>query len=448
MMRKLSRAGLTTAVVAALAAFMITPAAAVEEPTKKYSTLRLCDPTACYVAWSVVDSDHDGVCDADELQAGTDPYDAASRPGLKLIAELLIDRKLPSFEYGLAYLVAIPAEIIKAREELGVDPLGAFPVNGRADALTRMGISGEQLSKFGISPDHSGFSLGLEGIEPDGKSPGFRVNGIEASLISAGAKDPRNHVFGGGVVERYTDWWGRDVRVYGDGSKETVTHTKYGASTEITDSKGDKAGTKTVEGSSHMEGSTEVVNQDETILDSDGNLIGSKSTEYRKEKDGSSTTTTVETQYIRDDDGKLMGSVATTTTEHTSSSGANSTTTTTSVCDSSGTQCTKYTDTTEYVDPEQAYNSMVTQEVVDGVLRLRGAAVNVVPGWNAPGMEEQPENPLNPPTIMLIDGTVGELFLLTEPMRVTKAQPEGHPGLPSPRDAGTPPAGGGCEGLC
>jgi hypothetical protein len=47
MMRKLSRAGLATAVVAALTATVITPAAAVEEPTEKYSTLRLCDPTAC-----------------------------------------------------------------------------------------------------------------------------------------------------------------------------------------------------------------------------------------------------------------------------------------------------------------------------------------------------------------------------------------------------------------
>jgi hypothetical protein len=448
MMRKLSRAGLATAVFVALTVSVAAPAGAFEEPTKKYSTLRLCDPTACYVAWSVVDSDHDGVCDADELQAGTDPYDPASVPGLELIAELLIDRKLPSFEYGLASLVAFPAEIMKAREALGIDLLGAFPVHERADALTRMGISGDQLSKFGISPDHSGFSLGLEGIEPDGQASGVRVNGMEASLVSAGAKDPRDHVFGGGVVDTDTDWLGRTVRTYGDGSKETVTHTKYGTSTEITDKNGDSAGTKTSEGGTHTEGSTEVTNKDENVLDSDGNLIGSKSTEHRKEKDGSSTTTTVETTYIRDGDGNLMGSVATSTTERTSSSGATSKTTTTSVCDSSGKQCTNYTDTTEYIDPEQAYNSMVTQEMVDGVLRLRGAAINVVPGWNAPGMEEDPENPQNPSTIMLIDGTVGELFLLTEPKRVTQAQPEGHPGLPSPRDAGTPPDGGGCEGLC
>ncbi|MFC7758995.1 thrombospondin type 3 repeat-containing protein [Catellatospora bangladeshensis] len=433
--------------MAALAVHVITPAAAVEEPAEKYSTLRLCDPTACYVAWSVVDSDHDGVCDADELLAGTDPYDPASRPGLKLIAELLIDRKLPSFEYGLAAMVAIPAEIIKAREELGVDPLGAFPLHERGDVLSRLGISKDQLSKFGISPEQSGFSLGVEGFGPD-EQPGIRLTNIKTSLISAGAKDPRDHVFGGGVVDRYKDWFGRDVRVYGDGSKETVTHDKDGTSTEITDKNGNNAGTRTSHGESHMEGSTEVVHKDETVLDSDGNLLQSKSTEYRKNKDGSSTEVTVVTEYIRDEDGNLMGSTSTRTTERTSSSGATSTTTTTTVCDSTGKQCTSYTDGKKYVDPEQAYNVMVTQEDVDGVLRLRGAAVKVVEGWNAPDMDGDPENPNNPSTIMLIDGTVGELFVLTEPRRAAKAEPEYHPGLPSPRDAGTPPSDGGCEGLC
>ncbi|MFF5074168.1 hypothetical protein ACFY2R_23930 [Micromonospora olivasterospora] len=427
---------------------MITPAAAAEEPTKKYSTLRLCDPTACYVAWSVVDADHDGVCDADELQAGSDPYDPASRPGLELIAELLIDRKLPSFEYGLASLVAFPAEIIKAREALGVDPLGAFPLHKRADALTRMGVSGEQLNKFGISPEHSGFSLGIEGVQPGGARPGARVNGMEASLISAGEKSPRTHVFGGGIVSTEKNWWGDTVDTYADGSKRTTTPIDNGASIEITDKDGNKAGTTVKHGGTVHEGTTEVTYSSEALLDSDDNLIQSKDTEHRKEKDGSSTTTTVTTEYIRDGDGKLMGTVTVTTKEATSSSGATSKSTNTAVCDASGKQCTDYPDTTKYIDPEQAYNSMVTQERVDGVLRLRGAAVNVVPGWNAPGMEEQPENPANPSTIMLVDGTVGELFLLTEPKRVTQAQPEGHPGLPSPRDAGTLPGGGGCEGLC
>ena len=37
---------------------------------QKVATLRnarICDPTGCYFAWNVVDSDGDGVVDADEL---------------------------------------------------------------------------------------------------------------------------------------------------------------------------------------------------------------------------------------------------------------------------------------------------------------------------------------------------------------------------------------------
>jgi hypothetical protein len=444
-MRKLFRASSAAVVFAALTAGVVAPAGAVEEQPRKYSTLRLCDASACYVVWSVVDSDHDGVCDADELRAGTDPYDPASRPGLKLIAELLTARELPSFEYGLASLVVFPAEIMKAREEPGVDLLSAFPVHERADTLTRLGISGDQLTKFGISPEHGGFALGLEGLASADTPTGVRVSGIEVSLISGGAKNPRNHVFGGGVVDTDTNWRGDTVRIYADGSKQTVTPIKDGVSIETTDKNGDKVGTTVDQGYSVKVGTAEVVYHTVKVLDSNDNLVLSTSTEYVKEADGSETTYTVTTEYVRDDDGNLLGTTTTETTEYTSGDKSqHSTTTTTTVCDASGKQCTS---TTEYVDPEQAYNVMVTQEMVDGALRLRGAAINVVPGWNAPGMEEQPEDPRNPTTIMLVDGTVGELFMLTEPKRVTTAQPEGRPDLPSPKDAGPRPEGG-CNGLC
>ena len=443
MMPKLFRAGLAAVAFVALTA---TAAGAAEERPRKYSTLRLCDPTACYVAWSVVDSDHDGVCDADELRAGTDPYDPASRPGLELIAELLNARQLPSFEYGLASLVLVPAEIMKVRQELGVDLLGAFPVHQRADTLTRLGISAEKLAEYGISPDRDGFALGLDGLRPADAPAEVRVSGIKVSLISGGgAKSPLNHVHGGGVVDVDTAWGGRTVRTYADESKEIITPIKDGVSKEIIDSEGDTVGTIVTQGYSTKEGTTEVVFEDVQVLDSDDNLIQSTHTEQVLEADGSQTTYTSTTEYVRDEDGNLMGTRTTETTEYTSGDGStHSTTTTTTVCDASGTQCSKQT---HYLDPEQAYNVMVTQEMVDATLRLRGAAINVVPGWNAPGMEEQPEDPRNPTTIMLVDGTVGELFVLTEPKRITTAQPEGHPDLPSPIIA-APPGVGGCDGLC
>lgn len=105
------------------------------------------------------------------------------------------------------------------------------------------------------------------------------------------------------------------------------------------------------------------------------------------------------------------------------------------VCDANGGNCTEKSD--GQVDPEQD-NSMVTQEMVDGTLRMRGAAVNVVAGWNAPGVEENPTDPRNPGTIMLVDDTVGDVYMLLEPKRVTaEAEPESYPDLPSPMN-GTP----------
>jgi hypothetical protein len=444
MMHKLLRAGMAAVVFVALTAGVATPVSAVEEPPRKYSTLRLCDPTACYVAWSVVDSDNDGVCDADELRAGTDPYDPASSPGLKLIAELLVARELPSFEYGLASLVVLPAEIMKAREELGIDLLGAFPVHERADALTRLGISGDLLSKFGLSPE-GGFALGLDGLGSADTPFGVRVSGIEASLISAGAKSPLNHVFKGGRVSTEENWLGETVRTYGDGSTETVNSFSGGADVKIHDADGNYVGRIDKAGYSVKEGTSEFVYSSEKTENSDGDVVLTKTQETHVEADKSQTTYTVVTEYSRDSDGEVTGTVTTETTEYTSGDkSVHTTTTTTTTCDASGTKCTS---ATKYVDPEQAYNVMVTQEMVDGTLRLRGAAINVVEGWNAPGMEEQPENPRNPTTIMLVDGTVGELFVLTEPKRTATPQPEGHPDLPNPMNAAPTPQGG-CNKLC
>ena len=70
--------------------------------------VRMCDLSGCYIAWRVVDSDGDGVSDADELVAGSNPHDAASVPSLKLVATLAGKSTLPSFKQAGEPLRSIP----------------------------------------------------------------------------------------------------------------------------------------------------------------------------------------------------------------------------------------------------------------------------------------------------------------------------------------------------
>lgn len=428
------------------------PVQAAEEPRDEPRLLRVCDPTACYVAWSVVDSDSDGVCDADEILAGTDPRDPASRPGLELIAELLQDRKLPSFEYGLAALVAFPAEIMALREKLGVDLLGAFPMNKRADALTRMGISGDLLAEMGVSVE-SGFSLGLDHPKPGSSTvPGPRVAGLGVNLISAGSTN--GQVSRGGVVSSSKNMWGDTVTKFGDGSKDTTTKIDHGIKTTTTNADGSKGNTTTKDGGSWKQDGITVVVKNESTANADGTELSSSSSVAHILGDGSISTLTTTKESILDGDGKVVGVIITESLDYMSADGNfSSHAETRSACDASGQQCSErsnYTETkNKYIDPEYAYGNMVSQEVVDGVLRTQGAAVTVVAGWTAPGAGEDPKDPHDRGTVMLVDDTTGNTFLLLEPEIVTEAQPEGHPGLPNPNQGWSgPPPGEGCEGLC
>lgn len=169
------------------------------ESLEEFQTLavaRLCDPTGCYMAWRVVDSDGDGVCDADELVAGTDPYDPLSKPSLRVVAELGGKSTLPSFEAGLGVFAVYPEQMQAMLQEYykgygkGVlEQLAAFPLHHeRGDALSRAGISVQLLADNGIDPDRDGFTIGLD-RPTDSKLPGRRVGGIEMRLVSADGAD-------------------------------------------------------------------------------------------------------------------------------------------------------------------------------------------------------------------------------------------------------------------
>ncbi len=179
---------------------------------------RICDPSGCYLAWDVVDSDHDGVCDADELMAGTDPYDPLSKPSLRVVAELSGKGRLPSFEAGLSAFFIFPEKLQAMVTETMKNPITAFPLGTeRGDSLSRVGISADLLKQHGIDAHLDGFTIGID-HNTDAGMPERRVGGIKVGLISA-EDDPEplaNLPHGGRVKEETLD--GDHFVTYKDGT--------------------------------------------------------------------------------------------------------------------------------------------------------------------------------------------------------------------------------------
>jgi hypothetical protein len=178
---------IASAIAAGIALASLAPTARAEEPALRQ--VRLCDVSACYYAWNVVDRDGDGVSDADEVVAGTDPRDPASRPPLPLMVEMIGAQLLPTFEFGVGKMVVRPADLQAELEKHGgtmpESPLAAFPLGERKDATTRLGLDPKQMAEFGISIESDGFTL-VRGFNKETNIPERRVGGVAISHISAG----------------------------------------------------------------------------------------------------------------------------------------------------------------------------------------------------------------------------------------------------------------------
>lgn len=190
---------LVSAVVVALGFTSAIRPALAADPELRH--IRVCDTSACYYAWNVADTDGDGYNDADEIVAGTDPYDPNSRPPLSLIVDLIGAQLLPTFEFGVGKMIVNPAELqaeLEARGGGQESPLPAFPLGERKDALTRMGLDSELLAEHGYNAGFDGLTL-VRGHDDQG-APVRRVGGVDVSLISAGEEE---EVDGPNVVEIY-----------------------------------------------------------------------------------------------------------------------------------------------------------------------------------------------------------------------------------------------------
>jgi hypothetical protein len=437
------------------------PADPPEERTgdRTFRTLRVCDPTACYIAWRATDSDHDGVSDADELMAGTDPHDPRSRPGLEIVVELASARELPSFEAGLGSFVLFPPEIVEMRTKDQPDLLGAFPVHERADSLTRLGISADLMGSVGVDPARSGMTVGLDHKTGNDGMPGRRVNGMDMSLISAGTQSPTGSAPHGGVKGRHKNWLGDWVTDFNDGSSDTWSDEGGGHHViEHTNADGSDGGTRDIHtSSSTASDGTRTDKTDETSKNGKGETTSESHEETHTYPSGASSTIKVVTEYKRDADGNVTGTTVTTTVGYISSDGNyGSESKTVESCDANGGNCTEVSyefedsdtvDTEEHVNPDADADTIVTEEMVDGALRLRGAEITVVQGWEAPG-NGQPENPNDPGTLILVDPEQALEYTVLNAPRVTTAQPEYRDDLPNPLQDAPPPEGGGGEGNC
>ena len=301
-----------------------------------------CDPSACYYTWGALDNDKDGVTNADERVAGTDPDDPNSHPGLGEIVELATHRDLPSFEAGMGAFTLTPADVLMAREKAGIDLNNtAFPVLDRKDALTRMGVSGALLTEYGIKLDKDGLSIGL--------GTGKDKNGLVLPTVSTmasswyaggrGGQQPNAGVANGGVLRTFPDAGTRKVTYeYNDGSSKSVDQTGPGTSRhEYFDENGNFVVREDhKEWTEERNGATDV--HDEFVgRDEAGNVVGKVVKDTHYSTDGSTSTHTSTTTYVSNGE-RVVAVYKSESTSIGDSKGGSTESKSQQKCDSSGNQ--------------------------------------------------------------------------------------------------------------
>jgi hypothetical protein len=419
------------------------PAVAADPPHQpEHQQIRTCDESACLVAWAVLDSDHDGVSDGDERAAGTDPYDANSRPPMQHLADLMVARELPSFEAGRATFLAIPAEIMAMRGHEADNPLDAFPLGGRKDALSRLGISAETMAAAGVDPSRTGFSLGLDHPSKDGVPAAIRVAATRISLVSAGGGAFGGLVspFGNGGVASIEHSSGPTVTTMRDGTVETFT----------SDGHGHAAGTITFPGSdspdvNFTQTTTTSVDNDTTTVTTHRENRHPETNELVSDvthvHDSNAAGITVDVHKVvvpvKDENGTVTGTTVTTDVTVRDNGKVIAQGTQTQTCDAKGENC-------GYYNPDAEDGSVLTPEMIVVFEGKLGSTIRTVEGWTPPVVDGDAKDPNDPGVIMLIDPEAALEALVISPLRVTTAQPEVDPDHPRPGQNG--PIGGGQEG--
>ncbi|MEV6814646.1 thrombospondin type 3 repeat-containing protein [Micromonospora sp. NPDC051296] len=465
-----------------------TTAASADKPSKppRLSYARVCDPTGCYLSWRVVDSDNDGFSDADELAAGTDPYDPGSYPTLQVAVELASVDKLPSFAYGRGSFIAFPDELLALKERTtGTPALGIFAMPVRKDTYSRLGINLKQFDDLKLSVERDGVAIGLgKRSQTAGDPISTVITPFESHFAEfTPGETAHSPAAYGGIVRTERFWFGdTDHRVhYADGSFDNVELVPGGSVRHHVNA--DKSEGNTIFHQREERSGKDGTYTDDLVMvfDDKGRLI-SETKQKSRVHNGQSDTLIETTFYVYDEDGNLLGTIKQeavifNSATHTS---AGQTITT---CDASG-SCAdginSHYDSDDdkpaggdhggggdtgdddgddgtghgnpendhgYVNPDYSDDRVAAVKVSGGLTRILGANITMVRNWTPPYANGKiPENKLS--GIIYVDETATAYNTVFSEPRISTAQPEILPGMPAPWLAGPPPNPDGCNGLC
>jgi hypothetical protein len=394
------------------------------------------------------DSDGDGFPDIDERAAGSDPFDAGSRPSVLALTDAISGFRLPSFNRGMSEIVVLPT---KSPQGADLVPVGWLPA--RKSLLDQMGFSADLLKAFGLSAD-GGFRMQIDLPALGAATPAFGVlvGGVDMALISDGGSPDegmRNRLSAGldplgshratgeakSTYSQLSDGWQLDV-TWNDGWSAATKIAKDGSKTQwLTDAnltRGYKTETEPEVTQKNADG-TVLTHQSSTETNYRTGKV-TKTEEDRTEKQlpgGGTQTTTIVKTTTRDKDGKVTAVVIDTTVRNTDKQGKSTTTSTTQTCDSAGKNC-KASDQSasheDFYDPEQ--RTVLIIPSAKDMARL----LAVVKGGNTTPRQTQDRQPfgkdavarlggLNPLIILVDPDHPAELGFRTRP-RITGAQPE------------------------
>jgi hypothetical protein len=181
------------------------------------------------------------------------------------------------------------------------------------------------------------------------------------------------------------------------------------------------------------QGSSHVKEVTTNTYDGDLNTSSSSTTLIVTNDAGVTTTVKTETEYHRDENGNTTDTTVTTDVTVTDKDGNTTEGHQTQKCDANGENCTS-----PYINPDADDPSIVTPEMVDHALKRLGTNITTLPGWTAPGGDAPPKDPHDPSTIMLVTPDFQEAAILADVPRLSGAQPENRPDLPSPLDGADP----------